>query len=79
MLSHLMKSGNSLAVRIPKAYAEDIGLENKSPVEIHVKNGSLILTPVKKGYILQEMVSMINEENLHKETDTGSMVGNESW
>lgn len=79
MLSHMMKSGNSLAIRIPKSYAEDIGLENKSPVELHVRNGSIVLTPVKKKYDLKEMVDMISEENLHRETDTGNVVGNESW
>lgn len=79
MRSHMMKSGNSLAVRIPKSYAEDIGLENNTPVELHVKNGSIILTPEKKKYDLKQMIDMISDDNMHKETDTGAPVGNEVW
>ena len=38
----------------------------------------IIIKPVKKNK-LSEMVSKINEQNLHKEIDTGEPVGKEVW
>ncbi len=80
MITKVLKWGNSLAFRIPKSYAEDIGLKNDSSVEMLIEKGKLVLMPVrKKKYLLKNLVSMINENNMHKETDTGPPVGKEAW
>lgn len=79
MIAKLIKSGNSLAVRIPRAFAKDVGLEEKSVVEMRLEKGKLILTPEKVHYDLKDLVSMITEENIHHEVDFGSPVGNEVW
>ena len=63
---------DSLAVRIPKRIAEDLGLEANSGVEIQEREGSLVLTTVKRfACSLDELVAQINPENLHGETCTG--------
>ena len=74
----LKKWGNSLALRIPKDIANTLLVENNSIMELNIANGVLIVKP-KKSNLLEELVSQISSENLHKEIDTGRSVGNEEW
>ncbi|MFK5976723.1 MAG: AbrB/MazE/SpoVT family DNA-binding domain-containing protein [Sulfurovum sp.] len=74
----LKKWGNSLALRIPKDIANTLLVENNSLMELDVSNGTLIVKP-KTNHLLETLVSQINNENLHKEIDTGGSVGNEEW
>jgi antitoxin MazE len=74
----LKKWGNSLALRIPKDIANTLLVENDSVMELAVNDGILMVKP-KKNNLLEELVSQINSENLHKEIDTGRSVGNEEW
>lgn len=80
MLSKVQKWGNSLALRIPKAFARDAQLENDSLVEISLVEGRIIITPVEAPiWVLDELLSGINEKNVHHEVDSGSAEGNEVW
>jgi len=79
MLTKLKYWGNSLAVRIPKPLAEEVGLDVDSQVEIEVRKGELIVRPVAKTYQLDELLAQITPDNLHSETDTGPALGNEAW
>ncbi len=80
MLTKVQKWGNSLALRIPKAFARDAQLENDSFVEITIVEGHIIITPVEApSWTLEELLAGINKKNLHHEIDTGSPVGNEVW
>lgn len=80
MLTKVQKWGNSLALRIPKAFASDAKLENDSFVEISIVEGQIIITPVvAPSWTLEELLAGINKNNLHHEVDTGSTVGNEVW
>jgi len=80
MIGKIQKWGNSLAVRIPKAIAEEVAAYEGGSVEITVEDGQLVMTPVKqKMYRLEDMVSAITEENRHKEFDAGPPEGNEIW
>ncbi len=74
----LKKWGNSLALRIPKDIANTLLVDNNTIMELNVTNGVLIIKP-KKSNRLEELVSQITSENLHKEIDTGKSVGNEEW
>jgi len=74
----LKKWGNSLALRIPKDIANTLLVENDSVMELAVNDGVLMVKP-QKNNLLEELVSQINSENLHKEIDTGRSVGNEEW
>jgi antitoxin MazE len=78
MTVSLKKWGNSLALRIPKDVASSLHVDNNSLMELDVKDGVLTLRP-KKNNLLESLVSQINDENLHKEIDTGRSVGNEEW
>ncbi|MBI4673692.1 MAG: AbrB/MazE/SpoVT family DNA-binding domain-containing protein [Chloroflexi bacterium] len=80
MLTKVQKWGNSLALRIPKAFALDAQLENDSFVEITIVEGQIIITPVvSPSWRLEELLAGINKNNIHHEIDTGSAVGNEAW
>ncbi len=80
MLTKVQKWGNSLALRIPKAFALDAQLENDSIVEIKILEGQIIVTPVSdKVWTLEELLADINKNNLHHEIDAGLPLGNEVW
>ena len=77
--TQIQKWGNSLAVRIPKPFALEVGLEQNSTVTVSVVDGKLVLEPVKPDYTLAELLSQVTPENLHQEVETGAAVGNEVW
>ncbi len=80
MLVKVQKWGNSLAVRIPKALAEEAGLEVGNEVELRAVDGQLRVAPTQEPrYTLEELVSQITPENRHGEIDWGPPVGNEVW
>ena len=72
------KWGNSLGIRIPNHIARGLLLKDGSFVDINDKGNEIIITPIKKN-TLSDMLSRINEENLHSEIDTGKPVGKEIW
>ena len=80
MLTKVQKWGNSLALRIPKAFALDAQLENDSVVEVSLVDGQIVIKPiVAPTWTLEQLLSGINNDNIHHETDTGNAVGNEIW
>ena len=80
MKTQIQKWGNSLAVRIPKAFAANLGLVQNSSVELALKDGSLVVRPSPSPkYQLSELLDRVTENNLHSEEDYGRAVGNEEW
>jgi antitoxin component of MazEF toxin-antitoxin module len=49
MDTKIQKWGNSLAVRIPKAYAEQIGLYSNSPVRISLEGERLVIEAARRA------------------------------
>jgi len=80
MKTRIQKWGNSLALRIPRSFANEAGLQKETIVELSLADGKLMVTPVTKPKpTLEELLAKITEENLHREVDTGSAMGNETW
>jgi antitoxin MazE len=78
MNTRFSKWGNSLALRIPASYAQELSVGEGALADISVKDGCLVIKPlVVPRYDLADLVSRITETNLHVESDTGSAVGNE--
>jgi antitoxin MazE len=77
MKTKVQKWGNSLAIRIPKSFATEIGLQKEAPVDISFNDGKLVISPLSDT--LDEVLNRITEKNLHREVDTGSAAGNELW
>lgn len=80
MRTKVHKWGNSLALRIPKAFAADAQIENDSVVEVLFLDGQIVVRPVVASKLtLEQLLAAVNAENLHHETDTGLAVGYEVW
>jgi antitoxin MazE len=79
MIAAVAKWGNSLALRIPTAFAREISVREGVSVDISVVDGALVVRPVdeKHVYDLDALLSEITEENRHGEIATGRAVGNE--
>ena len=80
MKVQIQKWGNSLALRIPKAFAVESNVTGGSTVEVSMENGNIVVKPIKEPrYTLEELVEGITDENRHGEVDWGRPVGNEVW
>jgi len=80
MRTKIQKWGNSLALRIPKGYAQDANLENNSEVDIHLEDKQIVIKPVDRQNIsLEELLAGVNKSNIHNEVETDSAKGNEIW
>ncbi len=79
MQTQIGRWGNSLAVRIPSAYARGLNLAEGMEVDIVVADGGLLLKPRPREYTLDELVAGITPENRHEETDWGPPAGGEAW
>jgi antitoxin MazE len=75
--AQLAKWGNSLAIRIPKAVAEEARLQEGDAILIEVSAGHIELHPAERIPTLEELVAQITPENRHGETDWGPDVGKE--
>jgi antitoxin MazE len=77
--AHILKWGNSLALRIPKPVAEEANLKEGDAIEIEVGNqGAIELLRVGKVPTLAQLVSQITTENRYAELSTGPEAGNEA-
>ena len=80
MKTTAQKWGNSLAIRVPKSVAVQVGLKAKDDLEIKVQEGNVVLTPhVRRVYRLEDLVKRITPKNMHHEIDSGAPIGREVW
>ena len=77
--TQISKWGNSLGVRLPKAVAREVQLDEGDTVQVSVKNGTIMIRPDRPRYSLHELVRRITPKNRHGESDWGSKLGNEVW
>jgi antitoxin MazE len=74
---HIVRWGKSLAVRIPKAVAEQACLQEGDAISIKVQDGHVELRRAERIPALEELVAQITPENRHRETDWGPARGKE--
>jgi antitoxin MazE len=84
MRVEFLKWGNSLALRVPKAFAQEIGAVVGKAANMEVRDGKLVVEIAKpkrrrRGYTLEQLVAGISPENRHSELEWGPPVGNEVW
>jgi antitoxin MazE len=78
--TRIQKWGNSLALRIPKSFAREVGMDNETTVEMSLVDGKLVVSAVAKPKpTLEDLLALVTDENLHGEVDTGPAVGDEAW
>ena len=79
MTAIVQKWGNSLAVRLPKAVAEQIEASEGVELEMKVVENALILKTAKERYSLSELIGGVTAKNVHSEFDWGKPKGKEAW
>ena len=80
MTAAIAKWGNSLAIRIPQAIAEQVQIQAGSEISIDIIDGKIVLTPHRrKKHTLDELLDGMTSDHLHAEVSTGTSVGNEAW
>jgi antitoxin MazE len=72
--------GSSLALRIPKPLAKEIGLGEGSAVELSVEDGKLVVRPLATPrYEPEALLAGITADNLDDEVESGPATGREAW
>ena len=79
MKAKVQRWGNSLAIRIPKAYAADLRVDVGSVIDLDVVEAKLIVTPEPQAPPLDALLAQVTPENVHAETDVGAAIGREVW
>ena len=78
MKARVQKWGNSLALRIPKAFAKEAGLCANGAVEISLVAGTLVVQAVTpRPAILESLLRGVTADNIPGEWVTGPTVGKE--
>ena len=79
MIAAVAKWGNSLALRIPNAFARELSVRDGAAVDISVINGALVIRPIEDQHVydLDELLCQVTEGNRHGEITAGASVGNE--
>ena len=79
MHTHIQKWGNSLALRIPKSVAAQSNVSEGSSVDISVRNGTVIVSPIAPKFDLRTLLKGVTKRNKHGEFRTGRSAGKEVW
>jgi antitoxin MazE len=77
MTATIQKWGNSLALRIPKAVAKQIQIQEGDPVFLKVGTAGLTVKAVPKRLDLDDLLNKVTPENVHPESDWGEDRGRE--
>jgi antitoxin MazE len=76
MKHRLQKWGNSLAIRVPKPFAEELGWSDKTPVAISLESDSLVIrTDRERAWDLKALLDGVTGENIHAAWEADSWVG----
>jgi antitoxin MazE len=79
--ARVQRWGNSLALRIPRAFGRELNLRPESSVDMTIDSGRLILVPIEDAAVptLSQLLDQVSDENRHAEVDSGQPVGTETW
>ena len=81
MTTTIQKWGNSQGLRISQVLLKEVGLSAGDPVEVVVKNNSIVIRKDSRKYpTLEQLVAKIPKGYKHKHKDLfGKPVGKEVW
>ena len=65
MTTTIQKWGNSLAIRIPKEFAEELKLSAGSVVGFEKRGTKIIIAPTRPVYNLEDLVKGMTKKNKH--------------
>lgn len=75
----VQKWGNSLAFRIPRTFAHETDIAQGTTVDLGIKDGNLVITPLRKRNSLKDLLAKVNTSNIHHEKSFGANQGLENW
>jgi antitoxin MazE len=81
MKTQFVKWGNSLALRVPSAFAEEVGATEGKRAVMTIENGALVVKVVerpnkRRRYSLEQLLAGLSRED---EIDWGEPRGREVW
>ena len=79
MTTKIQKWGNSLAVRVPKIFAQNLNLRKGTTIYLEQLGNSIVISSSRPKYTLEDMLKGITKKNRHKEIDWGPPRGKEIW
>ena len=80
MEGRIAQWGHSLALRIPRLVARELGLRDGQPVDFEIRDGALKVRPRASPVVtLDALLAGVTDENLHAETEWGAPEGREEW
>jgi antitoxin MazE len=83
MNAEIKKWGNSLAVRLPRDLVQSLRLHDGSPVELELKDGTLVIRPRQRPHrgnvTLDQLLTGVTPASIHRDTEWGEPVGEEIW
>ena len=80
MRTKVQKWGNSLAIRVPRPFAEELGLRQDSDVDLLLEQKELVVKPVPTPrFTLGGLLAGVTDANRHHEVETFGPVGDEAW
>ncbi len=82
MVTKIQRWGNSQGLRLGKAVLAEAGIDVGDEVEVRVRDGELILSPVRRvrgRHDLADLVARLPRGARAPELDWGEPVGREAW
>jgi antitoxin MazE len=79
MVTTIQRWGNSLAVRIPKAFASQAAIKENSQIEISLEGNRIVVAPARREFNLDKLLRAITPSNVHREVEWGESVGRETF
>lgn len=75
MKNRVQKWGNSLAVRVPKSFAAELGWRETTPVALSLDDDALVIkTDRERAWDLEALLAAVTGENIHPAWEAGSIV-----
>jgi len=72
MKTRIQKWGHSLAVRIPKSFAEELGWSENAPVEMTLDDAGLVIkSDLDRAWSLDGLMAGVTGENIHPAWEAG--------
>jgi antitoxin MazE len=80
METRVQKWGDTLAVRIPPPFADEVNIREDSPVDIIIRGREIVVTLlITEELTLESLLDRVTDANRHEEIGTGSALGTEAW
>jgi antitoxin MazE len=76
MKNRVQNWGNSLAVRVPKSFAAELGWSENTPVAISLDKEALVIkTDKERAWDLEALLAAVTEDNIHPAWEAGPAAG----